>query len=659
MPIALAFIPGVGPALSAAYTYGSVSHDVKKAKEAAAAQQAQLLEQMKSGSLGSKDYSEEDLANVRAFATDLASRGKIGTFDPSDTALMSTYLASPGDENYVEGLSVGGQDIDPFPRWLRNAGDTINSTIDETGQYMGDYLGSADQRMYDFMPILDRMKGMNLDAMSTLGSIFDEGEGGLESQYRGFQDDFNTLAEGQKVLNQMTAESNQGLVDNVLNAGDRYSQSIADSKNLQTDLTNASFDALSSLEDIKRMRNLEQTGRFADTRDARQNAAFDLSNAEYGAATGLSDAEYGAANRLFDSRSDEAGGILGARGREAGGIFGAETDSARGIFDAQMGAADRIQNAERAKSLAAGANAENLANAGQRGMRSAMVGQGTGTTQNMGNAMIRAQLGQQRSDMLADTLIRDADRRGQADIGLAESLGQSGIDFADRMGSADVDYFTDMGAAGVDRADQLGASDIGLAGRLGQSNINLADRVGGAETQYRTQMEDILYSDADKLGSEIEADRYATLAELNPGEGNVLASQADLQNQLRALGYGDQMLNAMGANIGIDQATLDDERKLLSDLTNMRLGNTSLIPALGMQYAQLPATLLESALAPMGPLVRNASPYTTTGQLPAPITTFSPIAPPTQDMQWYDYAQMAPSVINGIRSIGDIWGGGE
>ena len=116
---------------------------------------------------------------------------------------------------------------------LGDSGDRINSTIDDTGYYAGEYLGDADQRMYDFMPILDRMKGMNIDAISTLGSIFDKGEGGLESQYRGFQDDFNTLAEGQKLLNQITAESNQGLVDDVLGAGDQYSASLADSKNFR------------------------------------------------------------------------------------------------------------------------------------------------------------------------------------------------------------------------------------------------------------------------------------------------------------------------------------------------------------------------------------------------------------------------------------------
>jgi hypothetical protein len=589
---------------------------------------------MAAGSTKPGSYDEEGIANIRALTSALAGRGKGPVIDPSDTGRMGSLLASPGDSNYIEGYSLGGTYMDPFPAWLRDSGDVINNTINDTGRFANDYIGTEDQRMYDFMPILDRMKGMNLDAISTLGSIFDRGDGGLESQYRGFQDDFNTLAEGQKLLNTITAESNQELVDNVLGAGDDYANSLGNAKNLQTSLTNQSFDALSSLEDIKRMQNMERADRFADTRDARQDAAMRLSDAEYGAATGLSDAEYGSANRLFGARSSEADDILGAEG-----------DEAQGIFDAQMGAADRIKKAEQAKALAAGANAERLANATQRGMRSSLVGQGMGTVGNMGNAMIRAQLGQDRGDLLADALIRDADRRGTADIELAQRLGGSGVDFAGRMGDA-----------GVDLAKQLGDSDVGLAGRLGQSNINLADRLGGAETRYRDQLEDILYSDADKLGAEIEADRFATLAEQNPGEADVLRSEANLQNQLRALGYGDQILNALGANIGVDQATLDDERKLLSDLTNMRLGNTSLIPALGMQNAQLPSTLLEAALAPIGPLIRNASPFTTTGQLPAPVTTFSPIAPPQQKNEWYDYAMMAPQVLSGIKGITDIWG---
>lgn len=91
-------------------------------------------------------------------------------------------------------------------------------------------------------------------------------------------------------------------------------------------------------------------------------------------------------------------------------------DEMDAIPDYMRGTADRLLNAERLKARIAGANAENTANTGQRGLRSAMVGQGTGTGSNMANAMIRAQLGQDRSDLLADALINNIERRGDADI---------------------------------------------------------------------------------------------------------------------------------------------------------------------------------------------------------------------------------------------------
>jgi hypothetical protein len=503
------------------------------------------------------NLSTDDLANQRGLMTNLVSRGKTGLLDPSDTERMQTLLASPGDDAYEDGFSLGGQDMDPFPKWLRESGDTINDTINNTGKYANDYLGSADQRMYDFQPVLDRMKGMSLDAMSELGSIYDRGPGGLENRYRQFQDGFNELAGDQQDLNMLTAMSNQGLVDDVLTEGSNYANALRDSKALQTGLTNSAFDELSRLEQIKRDQNSELQGRFADTRDA---------------GIGL--------NRELEGRFSDT-------------------------RDAQYGAADRIQQAERAKALAAGANIENSANASQRGIRSAGVGQGTGTGQNMANAMIRSQLGQQRGDLLADAMIRDAERRGSADVGMARKL------------------------EGV------------LDGNFGYD--------------YAGRMENILDTDADRLGAEIGADRFSTLSELDPGSGEVMGAQADLQNRLRGLDYGDQMLSAMGANLGIDQSILDDERNLMSSITNMRLGNTGMIPALGMQYAQLPATQLEAALAPMGPLIRNTSPYTSSGQLSAPTTMFSPAPSPTPSMNWTDYARAAPDVLNGIREIRDIW----
>lgn len=650
--------------------------DKNNAKRAIAAQQEAAREaaQKRAGNM-----TDDELANSRALAMDLISRGKSGLIDPSDSARLQTLLASPGDEAYIEGESIGGQEIDPFPNRFRESGDFINRTLNNTGRFAEDYIGTEDQRMYDFAPILDRMKGMNLDAMSTLGSIYDRGPGGLESQYRGFQDDFNSLSEDQKRLNMITADSNQRFVDDVIRGGDRYADAIRGAKDLQTGLTNRAFDELAQLEGIKRMENQERMGRFADTRlaeigrnrelegrfgntrDALRNVLneeegrfYDTLQAQLGGADRLQSAEYGAADRL-----------LGAETGLGEGLYDARMDRAQSVKDSQFGAADRLRDAERLKAVLAADSVDRAANAQQRNLRSARVGQGTGTGMNMANAMIRAQAGADRSNALADANIEDAIRRGDSEMEFADSAGRAGISRAQ-----------DLGEAGVNFADAIGGADIGRAMDINDAQDRFAQQMEGnikssadlamakqmegvldrdADINFADKMENILDSDADRLGAEIGADRYKTLAELDPGSGEVAGAQADLQNRIRALGYGDQILNAYGANIGVDQGTLDDERKLLSDLTNMRLGNTSMIPSLGMQYAQLPATMLEAGLAPMGPLVRNISPYTSTGQLSSPITSFSPIAPPQQKMKWYDYAMAAPQIMNGVRSIGNMF----
>lgn len=577
------------------------------------------------------NMTEDELANSRALAMDLISRGKSGLIDPSDSARLQTLLASPGDEAYIEGESIGGMDIDPFPNRFRESGDFINRTLNNTGRFAEDYIGTEDQRMNDFAPILDRMKGMNLDAMRTLGSIYDRGPGGLESQYRGFQDDFNSLAEDQKRLNMMTADSNQGFVNDVIAGGDRYADAIRGAKDLQTGLTNQAFDELSALEAIKLMENQERMGRFADTRMAEIGRNAELEGRFGDTRDALRNVLNEEESRFYDSLNTRLSG--------ADRLGDARMDRSQGLLDSRMGAADRLRDAERLKAISAADSVERAANARQRNLASANVGQGIGTNMNMANAMIGARLGADRSDIYADAQIGDARRRGDAEV-----------EFADNTGRAEIGRATDK-----NRAEDLFArsmeGNIKSAADLEMMNKleNVLDR--DADIRFANKMERVLDSDASRLGAEIGADRYKTLAELDPGSGEVMGSQADLQNRMRALGYGDQMLNAFGANIGIDQGTLDDERRLLSDLTNMRLGNTSMIPSMGMQYAQLPATMLESALAPMGPLVRNISPYTSTGQLTSPITSFSPIAPPEQKMQWYDYAMMAPAIGQGINQI--------
>ncbi len=645
--------------------------------------------------------SEDDLANSRALAMDLISRGKAGLIDPADSEKLVTLLASPGDEAYIEGVSLGGQEIDPFPQRFRESGDFINDTINNTGSFAGDYLGSADQRMADFMPVLDAMKGMNLDAMSTLGSIYDQGPGGLESQYRGFQGDFDQLSALQKQLNLTTANSNQGFVNEVIRGGDMLGDSFRNAGELQSGLTNRAYDNLSQLEGIKRMENMERMGRYGDTARAQigrndelrgrfgdtRSALLDTIDEQATRYGGTRDASFGMADDVFGSRMGRASSFRDAqqgsagflRDTQMGGadrLRNAMLEEASTIKGAEFGAADRLRDAERLKAMVAGDNAELASNSKQRALNSAMVGQGSGTSSDMASSMIRAQLGQQRGDLLADAAIADATRRGDSEVDFASRLGRAGVTGAEIERGAENLYADTFGKSSNLYADTAGLSDISKSQDRGQAGVDYSGKLennirssadlalakqmegvldGDARVGFQNKMEGILDSDADKVGAEIGADRYQSLADLDPGARGIDAANADLQNRIRALGYGDQILNAYGANIGIDQGSLDDKRKLLSDITNMRLGNTSLIPSMGMQYAQLPASLLEASLAPMGPLVRNISPYTSTGQLAPPITTFTPNAPPSNEMKWYDYAMMAPQITNGIQSIGDLW----
>jgi len=96
---------------------------------------------------GVGNMTEADIANNRALAGTLTSRGKAGIIDPSDTAKIKNLLASPGDAEYIDGFSVGGQDLDAFPDWLRDTGDTINEGIEGVGSNFGDMVGSSEELM--------------------------------------------------------------------------------------------------------------------------------------------------------------------------------------------------------------------------------------------------------------------------------------------------------------------------------------------------------------------------------------------------------------------------------------------------------------------------------------------------------------------------------
>lgn len=184
---------------------------------------------------GVGNMSDIDIANNRALAGTLAARGKAGLIDPSDTAKIKNLLASPGDDAYIEGFSVGGQDLDPYPRWLRDAGDAINTGINDVGKNFNDMVGSSQDRMQDYKDnVYGKLREMSQGAIDTAADIYDPD--GLEKELQGF-------ADRQKDLNTRTALSNQGLVDAVLNEGSNYAQALRDSVDTEVDFTNKAFDA--------------------------------------------------------------------------------------------------------------------------------------------------------------------------------------------------------------------------------------------------------------------------------------------------------------------------------------------------------------------------------------------------------------------------------
>ena len=95
----------------------------------------------------------------------------------------------------------------------------------------------------------------------------------------------------------------------------------------------------------------------------------------------------------------------------------------------------------------------------------------------------------------------------------------------------------------------------------------------------------------------------------------------------------------------------------------MRLGNTGLINTLGSQRTSLPGMFADAAMDPIGNLIRNVSPYSSTGLLPSMQTIYNP-APYTPASsggnKWYNAFMNAPQIIGNARTIaqgvGSIFG---
>jgi len=547
-------------------------------KAAREAQQAQL--DAYNAQVSSLEAKENE-SNRMALASTLLSRGKGKFFDITRPEEVEKFL-----------IEQEGNYLDPFPDYLRKSGDRLLGDLESTGENINNYIGSADDRMRDFQPTLEGLQSTNQNAIDRLQSIYD---GRMESKMNEFRDRGVDITRQLQDLNTRSGDMEYGLQRGVLDNAERYADSLGRSVDMQTALANRQFDELDRMPGLMKDQNRELEQRFGDTYLSELASARGNLGAEYGAAEGMRGAEYGAAGRVMGS---------------------------------ELGAADMIQRGERAKALAAGANAENLANSQQRGIRGAMVGQGGGTAQNMGNAMIRAQLGQQRGDLLADALIRDAERRGQA---------------------------------GIDYAGRTGASDIGYADRIGGSNMNFADRVGTAGIDNSMKLENILDTEADLAGAKIGSERFKALGDINPAMADVYRDEAMLNRANTELGFGDTRMTAEAQNLGLDQGIVDTDQGLYSDLMAQQLSNTGMIPGLGMQEAMLPALMGEAALSAQGPLARSVSPYTATGTLPQGQTIFqnTPYTPPASGgkKNWVDYLADAPGYINkGKEVLGGLRG---
>lgn len=239
----------------------------------------------------SLSLTDADVATNKAIVASQQGAGKAPIFNTADTAKVDSFFAEPGDANYDPDFSKGGTYNDPYPEYLKESGDTILGEIDEAGKYFKDYQGTADQRMYDFQPILDKLKGMNLDLINTAGQIYDSGEGGLESKFRNFNTQQDDLSNQLKELNTLTGADNQQNLDSFVN-------NLRNSVDTQVGLTNLGFDA-------------QRGGAMAKNRQAMNLANAGLRNlnslSTSGTGQSMSNAMIGA--RLGQEMADNIAGV--------------------------------------------------------------------------------------------------------------------------------------------------------------------------------------------------------------------------------------------------------------------------------------------------------------------------------------------------------------
>lgn len=546
---------------------------------------------------GSRNWSEDGAATGAAIAVDMQSKGKAPIFDVNDASKTQSFFASPGDPDYKEGFSMGGQYNDPYPQYMRPAGDQIINTINETGTFFQDYGGTADQRMYDYQPILDRLKGMNLDAISTMGSIYDK-DGGIADTFKGYNQQKDALSEQLKQLNTMTGADNQNNLNNYLNAITGIGTAYGNVGNAYNNVSNA----------------------YNTQGMQMQNAYNNRANALAQGAGGVANAYGGVANAY--------GGVGNAYGR-VGNEYGNSSQAIRNYGDSlgksvdeQVALTNQAFDAERGRALAQNRQGLNLANQGLRNLNSLSA---TGTGSTMANAMINARLGQEMAGNLADVEVDRYRRLAEINPAMADVLKKEQYARA-----------TDKDIAGAQQG--VAAAQQGVLGAE-QGVLGAQSLLQGLDASTNAALSGV---------------DQATTAGINAANQGVNAQNEMVkkatQNALGAetrYNQGNQMNKAVASNIGIDKGMVDADSKLTSDIINTQLQNVSMIPYLGQQAAQLPNLQIEAGLSPVNPLMQYTSPFTFQGAMPSPVNTFNP-QPAGGGMEWYDYAMMAPNVIGGI-----------
>jgi hypothetical protein len=388
-----------------------------------AARKQQEANQQAINNATAEQKAQNDKANRQAWATDMVSRGKGVLFDFTDDEKLAQYFASPGDDNYVEGFSQGGQAIDPFPDYAEKTGELILDDMETTAEVLPDFIGDVNERLKNFQGTYDEADTMLDSAMSELSNIFDPN--GMQARMEASNNELNGILDELKGINTQTASEVRRLSEN-------YGNSLADSVNTEVDYANKEYDALRQASDAV---------------------------------------------------------LAGEQARAAVGRRNASLDAA----------------------------------AGMRGLNS--MGGATGTGGRMASMMMNAERGMRQSDLLADALINEAQRRGEIESGRYEKIGEINPALADvyrnevamKLGTPELDAMAmNLGIDESKITNREALADEIMNRRL--SNVDAITGLASNKALLPSLFAEAALSPTDPLKSEVSP--YTSAGALAPGSTN-------------------------------------------------------------------------------------------------------------------------------------------